>query len=432
MKILIVEDSRTQAEYLRHILEKEGYRVAMAPNGRAALEAVAADRPAVILTDIVMPEMDGYDLCRRIKQDAATRNIPVVLVTHLSDPADVMRGLEAGADSFIIKPCAADLVRSRLESILGTADRAGSDGTGPGMEVFFAGRMYTLSAGRRQILNTLLSTYEIAVGKNVELQEAQERLNAVNRELQRAVADLERANDDLSQENAERRRVEKALSEANKKLQLMASISRHDLLNLLMAMDGYLALAQGSRDSDPETSWKFVANARDAVDRMTRTIRFAAEYQEIGAASPVWHEIRDIVERSRMYTPLGTVALENAVPAGVEVYADPLIEKVFVNLIENAVRYGETITAIRFSLEEAGGVARIVCEDNGAGVPEGEKERIFAYGSGKNTGLGLFLAREVLAITGMTIRETGSPGGGARFEIACPAEAIRTAGKREA
>ncbi len=122
---------------------------------------------------------------------------------------------------------------------------------------------------------------------------------------------------------------------------------------------------------------------------------------------------------------MGKVVLENAVPAGVEIFADPLIEKVFSNLIENALRYGETATTITFSLKQDGEAYTLLCEDDGVGIPADEKEKIFTYAHGMNTGLGLFLAREILAITGITIRETGTPGSGARFEILCPATTIR-------
>jgi len=107
------------------------------------------------------------------------------------------------------------------------------------------------------------------------------------------------------------------------------------------------------------------------------------------------------------------------------VFADPLVVKVFYNLMDNAVRYGGKITTIRFSVEEPGDVHLIVCEDDGNGVPAEEKEKIFERGFGKNTGLGLALSQEILSITGITIRETGEPGKGARFEMTVPKGAWR-------
>ena len=116
----------------------------------------------------------------------------------------------------------------------------------------------------------------------------------------------------------------------------------------------------------------------------------------------------------------GQVNVNNAIPRGAEVFADPLIAKVFYNLMDNAVRYGGKITTILFTVQESGDDCQIVCEDDGEGVPTEEKEKIFDRGFGKNTGLGLALSREILSLTGITIRETGEPGKGARFEMTVP------------
>lgn len=231
--ILLVEDSRTQAEYLRHILENEGYRVTLADNGSDALAQIAKDRPSIILSDIVMPEMDGYELCSRVKKNPMTTAIPVILVTQLFDPVDVIRGLESGADDFIIKPFNPEYIQLRICSILKNMKRPDPDGPGQPLNISLFGTTHTIPASRLQILSILLSTYEVAIGKNAELEEARERLNAVNEQLQKAIAELKRSNTRLEQENIERRRVEKALDEANKKLNLMASITRHEVINQL-------------------------------------------------------------------------------------------------------------------------------------------------------------------------------------------------------
>lgn len=427
LSILVVEDSRTQAEFLRHILETEGYDVTLAADGTEAIRRIEAGRPDIVLTDILMPGMDGYELCRRIKQERP--EIPVILVTNLFDPADVMRGLASGADSFIVKPVEPGHVRSQIDAVLRTRETPDPDARSAELKVTFDGSTYTIAAGRLKILNTLLSTYTVAVAKNAELQEAQEQLHSLNDQLRTAVEELSRSNENLAAENQERRRVEKALAEANRKLQLMASITRHDLLNQLAALWGYLDLAQTLREREPANAWHHVESAGEMANRISNTLQFTAEYQKVGVASPLWQEIRALVERTERYISAGSVTLENAVPPGVEICADPLIEKVFTNLIDNALRYGEKVTTITFSLREEGETCTIVCEDDGVGVPTDEKEKIFSYAHGMNTGLGLFLAREILAITGITIRETGEPGRGARFELLCPAGVIRAGGR---
>jgi two-component system, sensor histidine kinase and response regulator len=431
MKLLVVEDSRTQAEYLRHILENEGYRVVLAVNGLEALEQIRIDRPALVLSDIIMPEMDGYELCRRIRSDAALATIPVILVTQLFDPVDVIKGLEAGADNFIIKPFEPQHVYSRIHSVLQTLARPDPDGrSSTGIEVSFANSNHTITASRLQVLTILLSTYDLAVKKNAELLETHERLNAVNEELQVTVEKLRLANDDLFRENAERRKVEDALEKANKKLQLMASITRHDLLNQLMALHEYIELALLTKNSEPERAWNHITMADGIVNQTVNTVRFTGDYQKVGIKSAVWQSVRSMIDNSLKHTSLGTVKLDNSVPAEIELYADPLVEKVFFNLVDNAMRYGgKTMTGIRFSYACKNDTCTIICEDDGNGVSADEKEKIFSYGFGKNTGLGLFLSREILNITGITIKETGELHKGARFEINCPQATIRTSGQ---
>jgi PAS domain S-box-containing protein len=178
VNVLIVEDSRTQAEYLQHILENEGYTVVLATNGIEALEKVKIGEPSIILTDIVMPEMDGYELCRVIKTDENLRHIPVIIVTQLFDPADLVKGLDAGANNIIIKPYEPKHVISRIQNTLQLDD---ADST---LEVSFDGKTHTIPAHKLRTPALLLSTLDNALKKNTELSEANELLAAVNRDLQ--------------------------------------------------------------------------------------------------------------------------------------------------------------------------------------------------------------------------------------------------------
>jgi two-component system, sensor histidine kinase and response regulator len=424
-KILVAEDSRTQAEYLRHILETEGYRVMLADNGTEALEQAALDRPSIILSDIVMPEMDGYELCRRIKQDIKTAAIPVILVSQLFDPVDVIRGLESGADDFIIKPYDPGYIRARIAGILRILDQPDTENVASPLEIAVSGKNYQIAAGRLRILRILLSTYEMAVRKNVELEDAREQLNTLNEQLSKAVADLRQSNTSLESENAERRRVEKALDEANKKLNLMASITRHDVINQLDAQHESLESALSLRAASPGKAWEHVTRAAAIATRTLDSVRFTGEYQKVGVRSPLWQDARHLVQAAADGIVPQGLSFSNGIPPGTELYADPMIGKVFSNLVENAVKYGAKTTAIRFSLENRADGAVIVCEDDGVGIPSGNKEKLFSYEYGMNTGLGLFLAKEILAITAISIRETGTVGKGARFEIRCPASTIR-------
>lgn len=251
-------------------------------------------------------------------------------------------------------------------------------------------------------------------------------MNHLNQQLEDAVSDLRLTNEKLLIENTERKRVKKALAEVNKKLQLMAGITRHDILNQLNAMQGYLEIYKMDLEDDATAAEDVFKKALAMIERTKNTIEFTKNYQEIGCKSPRWQEINELVEVSIKQTNTDDIAVENDIPRGIEVYADPLIVNVFHNLIDNAVRYGEKLTYIKFRTISDNGTFRILCEDNGVGIPKEEKENIFSYEYGMNTGFGLFLARETLEITGIRIIETGRHGEGARFELICPEETVRT------
>jgi signal transduction histidine kinase/DNA-binding response OmpR family regulator len=187
VEILVAEDSPTQAEQLQYILEEHGYGLVVARNGLEALAAIERRPPTLVISDVVMPQMDGYQLCSRIKHADNLRNIPVILLTSLSDPADVVRGLECGADSFIFKPYDEQYLLDRISCILANRHLRENESTQMGVEVFFAGRKFFITSDRLQILNLLLSTYEAAVHKNRELTTAQDELRHLNEHLETKV-----------------------------------------------------------------------------------------------------------------------------------------------------------------------------------------------------------------------------------------------------
>jgi len=221
----------------------------------------------------------------------------------------------------------------------------------------------------------------------------------------------------------ERKVAEEALLQARRKLTLLSSITRHDINNQLTIIMGYMDMLE-CKEHDPNLNAYF-QTVSTAADRIANMIEFTKQYESIGVNAPVWQDCRTLVDTAVKQAPLGSVDVKNDLPAGAEAFADPLIVKVFYNLMDNAVRYGQKITTIRFSVEERDGNHLIVCEDDGNGVVAEEKEKIFERGFGKNTGLGLALSREILLITGITICENGEPGKGARFEMTVPKEAWR-------
>lgn len=174
--ILIVEDIVSQAHMLRHILEEEGYQVSSAESGQTALEMTTLIRPSLVISGVKIPEMTGYELCRQIKAAPDLCGTPVILVTSLSDPTEVLLGLQCGADSFVIKPYERSHMLARVEHALSSRDISSAPDSGPPAEIFFHGERHQITASRTQILNLLMSTYDAAMQRNKELRESREQL----------------------------------------------------------------------------------------------------------------------------------------------------------------------------------------------------------------------------------------------------------------
>ncbi|MDO9540235.1 MAG: histidine kinase N-terminal 7TM domain-containing protein [Methanocalculus sp.] len=207
------------------------------------------------------------------------------------------------------------------------------------------------------------------------------------------------------------RRAEIGLREANRQLSLLSSVTRHDILNQITVVQGCIEL---SRDISPGPEYeRYLAIMKTATDRIQSEIEFTRIYQDLGTQEPQWLELSSIIK--------APCCIRLSIDcSGYVVYADPMLPKVFENLFDNAKRHGERVTEISISCDVVERTLRITVSDDGAGIPEEEKEKIFARGYGKNTGFGLFLVRDILAITGIAIHEDGTFGAGARFVILVP------------
>ncbi|MDD1685816.1 response regulator [Methanoregula sp.] len=213
-----------------------------------------------------------------------------------------------------------------------------------------------------------------------------------------------------------------ALKLANRKLNLLSDITRHDIRNKLTVLGGYLELSRGLT-RDPDYSM-YIRKIQDIVRTIGENIEFTGLYQNLGVTAPDWQNVHDIFFHACASIDIRTISVQSDTGA-LEIFADPLLERAFYNIAENAVTHGGKVSLIRISAHETPDGAMIVIEDNGTGVLPSEKEQIFTKGYGKNTGLGLFLVREILSITGITIRETGEYHKGARFELGIPYAACR-------
>ena len=226
-----------------------------------------------------------------------------------------------------------------------------------------------------------------------------------------------------NQDITDQKKMETALQKANTKLSLLSGITRHDIKNQLLAMNGYVSLLE-QEIHDPSYT-RYFSGITEACSTIEDMIQFTREYEKIGRGDPAWQDLTTVITAAGKRCITGQFTLENDLPPATEVFADPMLEKVFFNLLDNAARHGERVTHIRVSSRPVGGNLVIVWEDNGVGVAPVDKARIFERGFGKNTGHGLFLVREILSLTGISIAETGEQGRGARFEMMVPQGAHR-------
>lgn len=227
----------------------------------------------------------------------------------------------------------------------------------------------------------------------------------------------------------EKRRAERQISISNEKLRILDSVTRHDIMNKSMAIAGYAALLRDGLSTDRQR--RFLEGIVKSNERITEECNFAKTYIDLGVKTPAWQELDMVLINSSSSLSFGDIQLYRDVE-GLEAYADPMLEIVFHNLFDNSLRHGEKVTRISVSARRDPADWKIIYQDDGVGIPMELKERIFEEGFGKNTGLGLDLCRRILAITGITIHESGAPQEGAMFVMTVPLDKIRSVGAHDA
>jgi PAS domain S-box-containing protein len=202
------------------------------------------------------------------------------------------------------------------------------------------------------------------------------------------------------------------------KIDLLFSITRRDILDQLSSIVNYLERAQ--LKTSHEAMQTFFDKTLESVESIRNQMAFVRSLQEIGITSPTWQSVKKVFWEVVMLIPSSTINIRVEMDE-IELYADPLLPRVFYNLMVNSIKHGDhQLTKIRLYAQKSGESLILIYEDNGKGIPLDEKEKIFEFGYGKGTGFGLFLIRELLGYTGITITETGEPGKGAKFEILVP------------
>ncbi len=450
--ILIAEDSPTQAERLSHYLSARGHGVTVARNGKQALAAAVESKPAMIITDVVMPEMDGYTLCKHIKSYPSLKDVPVVLVTSLSRPQDIVKGLECGADSFIRKPYDEKYLLSRVDYILTNRELRRTERLQVGVQLEFGGQSYFITAEKQQILDLLISTYEGAVQINDELELKQQELQQANGALEARVADrtadLARANQQLKTELVERERAEEEvkrlneglerrvaertaqLAATNEELEAFSYSVSHDLRAPLRHISGFAGTLMEDYGSQLESEahrqltsiqegTKGMARMIDDLLNLSRLDRREMVLKMTPLGSLVENVLKDIKSESarrEIEWHIGSLPSFDCDPG--------LMQQVFVNLLSNAVKYtrGRERAVIEIDQMTVNDQVVIYVRDNGAGFDSryasrlfGAFQRLHRADEFEGTGVGLATVQRIIRKHGGRVWAEAEPDKGAMF-----------------
>lgn len=417
--ILIVEDSPTQTKLLRVILEEHGFNVDAAHNGIEALEKVRNKLPHLVITDIIMPEMDGFALCQALKHDQQFKSIPVMLLTSLSDPQDVIKGLQAGADNFLTKPYEDEVLLSRIEAIfLNQELRKGKSPAGE-IEIVFKGQKYYVNSDRLQVIDLLLSTYDNAIQKNTELHKAH--------------ADLMDIHYQLEQKNIQ---LEKLNQEKNRFLSIAAHDLRNPLTTIYTAAD---LITEEIKEKVGAEVKEFLEMIKQSSKFMRGLLEELLDVSVIESGNLVLHLepvkmdelIRNNVALNRVIAERKhiIVEFEHSQESPVLQLDRKKIEQVLNNLLSNAIKYSFPHSKVIIQCRTVNTELIISVTDGGQGIPPGELDRLFkpfsrtsvkATSGETSTGLGLVIVRKIVESHKGRVWVESQVGKGSTFSFSLP------------
>ncbi len=468
-EILIAEDSLTQAEQLSHYLTARGFSVTVARDGRQALAAALQNKPDMIITDVVMPEMDGYTLCKKLKSLPALKEVPVVLLTSLSGPQDIVRGLECGADSFIRKPYDDQYLVSRVEFILTNVELRKTERLQIGVQLHFGGQSHFITAEKQQILDLLISTYEGAMQineeletKRRELQQAKETLEArvaertaelghANQQLEIELAERKRAEEQISSlnEDLERRVVDRTaqLAAANKDLESFSYSISHDLRAPLRHINGFAHLIEEHRSQLDLEAQQHLRSIQEGARKMDQMINDLLNLARLDRRSLTLQmtSLNLLVENVRQDLESETAnrTIDWRVGSLPAIHCDPgLIQQLFVNLLSNAVKYTRRCERAVIEIDQSTIAGELVffVRDNGAGFNSeyahklfGTFQRLHTEEEFEGTGVGLATVQRIVRKHGGRVWAEAQTNKGAVFYFTlCEASSMAGAASQHA
>jgi signal transduction histidine kinase len=446
-RILIVEDSPTQSAELSFILEAEGFAVEAAPDGARALDRLALAEQSfdLVLSDIVMPGMSGYELCRAIKSDARLRALPVILLTSLSDVTDILQGLEHGADNYVTKPFDAVYLAGRIRQTLAEKARIASAGAGAEADVaVFRGQRFAVTSDKSQILGAKAREQESRLAAERQRMAAEaarlreERIlaeKAREEELARTLAQkVEERTAELVLANEELRRKAEELARSNAELEQFARVASHDLQEPLRTIRSYARLLrrryQSALGKDGE---EFLAFIDGGASRMEGLIKGVLELARVGSGVPARAPFEAEAALAQALENLQAAIRESDAavthgPLPIVVGDKKQVAQLFQNLVGNALKYrGAEAPAVRVEAARTKEGWLFSVRDNGIGIEPRYADRVFLLFQRLHTqqeipgtGIGLALCKKIVEQHGGRIWVESAPGAGATFFFTLP------------
>ena len=466
ISILYVDDEPELLGLCKIFLEKDGdFQVTPIESVQQGLDCLLTSSFDAIISDYQMPDIDGLEFLKRVR--SRDEDIPFILFTGRGREEVVIEAINNGVDFYLQKggdPKAqfAELghkVKKAVRSRYVINELRTENEKNRGLMDHASDAIFIADADTGMLIDANRKAQEL-IGRNLEeiramhqtdihptdkkdlfpdvfLQHAREGTSLQTEIIAKkgwhipviasaTIIDLggKRCFLEIFHDISDIKMAQDALQLANKKLNLLAEITRHDIRNKLTVMGGYLDLIK-ERPSESQHSM-YVRKMKDTVTIIGENIEFTRLYQNLGIVAPTWQNAHEIFFKACTHVDIKKSQIQSDTE-GCEIYADPLRERVFYNLVENAILHGNHVSMIRMSARESAPGLILSLEDNGIGIPVPDKERVFTKGFGKNTGLGLFLVKEILSITNITIRENGEYQHGARFEMHVPREMYRIA-----
>lgn len=419
LDICIAEDSPTQLMLLKNTLENLGARVHSATDGKKALHLLETLFPDIIISDIEMPEMNGYDLCKTIKQDPKMKDIPVILLTNLSDPMDAINGIECGADNFLTKPCKDDLLFSSISDAVENRRMNRKEGRPNEFEFTFHGKKHKIKINHFQVIDLLLSTYSGAIEKNKDLESTNHKLSSLHLKLQKK-------NQDLTV----------VINEKN----LLLGMAAHDLRNPLNVIQVYSDLIKDKLEkSEDEKLYKMISSIASSSRFMLQLVNDLLDISVIDLGK--MHLV--ITEQDLVLLAKNNCSLNESLAEQKEIKLlfsheketsnimgdASKIEQILNNLINNAVKFSPNGSKIEVAISDEEDEVILSVKDQGQGIPEEECGTLFesfgrgtakATGGEPSTGLGLAIVKRIVKEHGGKIWVKSELRKGATFFVSFP------------